>query len=110
MKYSDAKKFADENLGHVHDEQSCAGRTCIIHNPSSHHMRDWLLNWRQPDPWGIDMKDAHFERICQHGIGHPDPDDLQYHVMLGRNYMSIHGCDGCCASPVGHDLAGLPLD
>lgn len=29
------------------------------------------------------------ERICPHGVGHPDPDDT--------NPDTVHGCDGCCA-------------
>jgi hypothetical protein len=29
------------------------------------------------------------ERTCRHGVGHPDPDDL--------NPDTIHGCDGCCS-------------
>ena len=29
------------------------------------------------------------ERICPHGVGHPDPDDV-------LNQDRVHGCDGCC--------------
>ena len=37
--------------------------------------------------------DGHFtERLCPHGIGHPDPDDT-------RAAKRIHGCDGCCTHP-----------
>lgn len=28
------------------------------------------------------------ERMCPHGIGHPDPDEITLDV--------VHGCDGCC--------------
>lgn len=63
---------------HAPDER-CKER-CPIHNPSNHHMVKWEQNWR-PDKRMI-------ERICQHGIGHPDPDDI--------NYDAVHGCDGCC--------------
>lgn len=82
-------------LKNVHPEALCVGRYCVLHNPSEHHMRDWPLNWRQCDTF-IDMKDSHFERICPCGVGHPDPDDLEYHLSLGRDYMAIHGCCGCC--------------
>jgi hypothetical protein len=34
------------------------------------------------------------ERICEHGCGHPDPDD---HRILTGEDDGIHGCDGCCA-------------
>lgn len=40
------------------------------------------------------------ERICPHGVGHPDPDHLAH---IARAYgkasartESVHGCDGCC--------------
>jgi hypothetical protein len=48
-------------------------------------MADWPQHYR--DDIGIT------ERICPHGIGHPDPDDIyaQGHV---------HGCDGCCGMNV----------
>ena len=66
----------------VHAEEDCVGR-CCIHNPSDHHMVDWPTNWRD------DRK--MMERICEHGVGHPDPDDLAF---SGRD--GVHGCDLCC--------------
>lgn len=79
-------------LVNVHSADECYGRHCTIHNPSDHHMRDFGLYWR----W-----DRHFfERICPHGIGHPDPDQVAYWetVLKPDEAMSqsIHGCDGCC--------------
>lgn len=67
-------------ISHVHDPIGCEGRPCVIHHPSDHHMRSWPLHWRD-DRYLM-------ERICEHGVGHPDPDD--------RNTDGIHGCDGCC--------------
>jgi hypothetical protein len=32
------------------------------------------------------------ERICPHGVGHPDPDDV-------FATDTVHGCDGCCTPP-----------
>lgn len=32
------------------------------------------------------------ERICPHGIGHPDPDEIN----LDENGRSVHGCCGIC--------------
>ena len=81
----------------VHSARDCAGRRCCIHNPSNHHMKDWPTNWRH------DRK--MMERICEHGIGHPDPDDLAFKkaVSLAAGHTDydtgIHGCDGCCVPP-----------
>lgn len=76
----------------VHPRRLCKGRSCVIHAPSDHHMRDWPLIWR-------DDKSC-FERLCpDQGIGHPDPDDMVYHRMVGNDAMGIHGCDGCCQDP-----------
>lgn len=52
-------------------------------------MRDWPQFWR--DDRGL------MERICSHGIGHPDPDDLAYKIRTGGDDAEgVHGCDGCC--------------
>lgn len=67
----------------VHAPEQCAGRPCPIHNPSDHHMRSFPQHWR--DDRGL------MERICPHGVGHPDPDGLESH--------GVHGCDGCCRKP-----------
>lgn len=72
----------------VHPEFVCSGRTCVIHNPTEHFMREWPLLWR--DDRGI------FERLCRHGIGHPDPDQLPYWHEMGLEHEAVHGCDGCC--------------
>lgn len=77
-------------LTNVHDPAVCAGEWCVVHRPSAHHMRDWPLNWRGDR--GL------MERLCPHGIGHPDPDDMSFHTRHDRDYMGVHGCDGCCAS------------
>ena len=47
-------------------------------------MRSFPQNWR-PD-WG-----GFIERICPHGVGHPDPDQPEVDI-----YVYGHGCDGCC--------------
>lgn len=75
-------------LKNVHSPERCAGRTCIVHNQTDHHMRVWRLHWR--DDRGI------FERICPHGIGHPDPDQFDYWRDNRRMSEAVHGCDGCC--------------
>lgn len=75
-------------LRNTHPAEKCAGRPCVIHAPSDHHMRDWPMTWRG-DKYMM-------ERSCPHGVGHPDPDDLAYHVSVGSDWKAIHGCDGCC--------------
>jgi hypothetical protein len=67
-------------LRHVHPATQCAGEWCPLHNRSDHHMRDWPQHWRG-DRYLM-------ERICPHGVGHPDPDD--------PSTDRTHGCDGCC--------------
>ena len=80
------------NLVNVHSPDKCAGRPCVIHAPSAHHMRDWPLNWRGDK--------GQMERLCpKHNTGHPDPDDLAWHVSEGRGWMGVHGCCGCCCAP-----------
>jgi hypothetical protein len=78
-------------LHNVHSIQSCLGRPCVIHNPSDHHMRSWMLIWRNDRPI--------FERICPHGIGHPDPDQFDYWQTSKQWFMGTHGCDFCCYAP-----------
>lgn len=67
-----------------HDELSCRGEHCTLHNRSEHHMRSFPQHWRSDR--GL------IERICLHGIGHPDPDEIE----LNKNARGVHGCDGCC--------------
>jgi hypothetical protein len=75
-------------LHNVHEQWECMrAENCAIHKPSYHHMRHMKQLWRNDRKF--------FERICEHGVGHPDPDEiLDDHRMLG-----IHGCDGCCGEP-----------
>ena len=74
-------------LTRVHSRSACTGRNCWIHNPSESPLSDRQVVWR------ADKRIA--ERICTHGIGHPDPDDVEYNRTIGRD-TSVHGCDGCC--------------
>lgn len=78
----------------VHDPSHCEGEICCIHNPSDHVMKDFKKLFRSR--FGMPL----IERICPHGVGHPDPDHLSsYKEKYGEKaarYESIHGCDGCC--------------
>lgn len=78
-------------LVNVHLPDKCNGEWCVVHNPSPHHMRGWRLNWR--DDTGI------MERLCPHGVGHPDPDSVAFHERIGQSWAGSHGCDGCCQKP-----------
>lgn len=75
-------------LSNVHPDTACADGPCVIHNPSDHHMRGWSLLFRADK--GL------MERLCAHGVGHPDPDDMAWHASQARDWLGVHGCDGCC--------------
>lgn len=75
----------------THSPDKCQGRACCIHSPSAHHMRKWPMNYR--------FDKGVMERLCECGIGHPDPDDAAYQESVGRGYLNTHGCCGCCAPP-----------
>lgn len=99
----------------VHDATACTGRECVIHNPTEHPMRRFPLHWRADR--------AIFERLCPHGVGHPDPDQQAYwreqaardvnawdvapddefgiavHRRSPEEHVTAqmtHDCDGCC--------------
>lgn len=92
----------------THGPSQCAGEFCCIHNPSMHPLRSRPLVWRS------DCRPAFMERVCEHGIGHPDPDSLAHvrrvlaHYLLGdltedaTGALEVHSCDGCC-------LVGTPM-
>lgn len=75
-----------------HDKFLCAGEICCIHNPSDHPLKDAPMHWRS-DRFMM-------ERICPHGVGHPDPDGMAYARSQGSADSGIHGCcaEGCCVS------------
>lgn len=81
---------------------------CALHAPSDHHMKDWPLIMR---------RDGRLERLCSHGIGHPDPDSLAHTKANYPDFLellAVHGCDDCCIPPkvdlecrLGHSIAEL---
>lgn len=79
----------------IHDVGTCTGTYCPFHNPSDHPLKDAPINIRTD-------KYALCERLCFHGVGHDDPDSVEWLknrlAKLGRpnNWVGIHGCDGCC--------------
>jgi hypothetical protein len=78
-------EHSDVVLTNVHSPYKCAGQRCTIHHRSNHSMRSFPQHWRSDR--GI------MERVCPHGIGHPDPDS----PWDENSAAWIHGCDGCCA-------------
>jgi hypothetical protein len=49
-----------------------------------------MVTWEQ----SYREEDGVMERLCEHGLHHPDPDD----VGIALGYASrIHGCDDCCS-------------
>lgn len=77
----------------LHPKSECLP-PCPVHSPSDHVLNQASLVWRSDRRM--------WERICSHGCGHPDPDDLGYKklTMLPAVYKmhayEIHGCCGCC--------------
>ena len=78
----------DTPLNRVHWPRRCSGQVCVVHSPTEHGLSSWPLVWREDR--GI------VERLCTHGIGHPDPDQFTFWLSSGRSYELVHGCDGCC--------------
>lgn len=79
----------------THDATECALPFCCIHHPSEHPLASAPLRWRN------DLQVM--ERVCVHGLGHPDPDSLDYvNAICGEMaaaYACVHfPCDGCCGS------------
>lgn len=72
---------------------------CPVHSPSQHPLVGARRHWR------VDR--GFMERICEHGVGHPDPDD----IAVGRNPVryGTHGCDGCCRKEA-HEPGGEPTE
>lgn len=71
----------------AHPSTQCAGEVCSLHNRTQHPMRAFPQHWRGDR--GI------MERLCPHGVGHPDPDDYK---VRKSHWEAIHGCDGCCTA------------
>jgi hypothetical protein len=79
------------SLAAPHDPAFCAGTGCSRHHPSNHHMRAWPKVWREYYGYS--------DRMCSHGVGHPDPDDVVHLQALGE-VRTEHTCDGCCIAPL----------
>lgn len=74
----------------AHDNSACKGRYCSVHNPSPEAEAVGERWWRKDR--------GMMERICPHGVGHPDRDEIAFRERAGleTEYFGMHGCDGCC--------------
>ena len=92
----------------THGPARCGTEFCCIHKPSVHPLMNRPLIWRG------DCYPPFMERLCEHGIGHPDPDSLAYLQSRAKPQFQediealwVHGCDGCCQSVVLERQDGL---
>ena len=80
-------------LTQTHPENpDCKTYGCVIHAPTEiaiENVEGWPYNIRE------DRTPLLIERICPHGIGHPDPDQASFNIRAGREAENIHGCCGC---------------
>lgn len=76
----------------VHAKSICVA-PCPFHSPSNHSLKNAPIHIRSD-------KNMLVERICEHGIGHDDPDSVRYMIVHGDDWAGVHGCDGCCVRDV----------
>ena len=84
----------------VHAKKDCVA-PCPFHSPSDHPLKDAPIHIRRD-------KNLLVERICEHGVGHSDPDSVAYMEAHGIEGMGVHGCDGCCTGHHGKLHETLP--
>lgn len=93
----DSITLVDGRTLKTHGKDQCSGESCCIHNPSVHPLADAPLDWRP--------ERALIERVCDHGVHHPDPDDrAHWERKIGTDPVAEefldaraeHPCDGCC--------------
>ena len=93
------KKMAKIPKGRRHPMSRCRREEepCAIHSPSDHHMAHlpYLVRYD---------KHAVVERICPHGVGHPDPDSVAWVKRRFGDEAAVeagtHGCwCKCCEVP-----------
>lgn len=94
-------------LNRTHDEApECTERGCCVHAPSDHHLRNLDTFWRGDR--GL------MERLCKHGIGHPDPDHMAWYASChgeeSTEAEAVHGCDGCCSPEAAEGDSSQPSE
>jgi hypothetical protein len=95
-----------QKITNVHAETAqCRLVGCAVHNPTDHHMKNWPQHFRDPrvEAATFGLHPGLMERVCEHGVGHPDPDHMRWyrscHSEIEATTEGIHGCDGCCWPP-----------
>lgn len=81
-----------QRLVNVHlPNRDCFANGCVIHAPTREAEAIGPTHYREDRRM--------MERICKHGVGHPDPDAQRWaERTFGPDpNRGIHGCDGCCA-------------
>jgi hypothetical protein len=74
---------------YAHHRSECLGPNCSVHHPSAHGMTTFPQHFREDR--------VLMERVCPHGVGHPDPDDLAYKgLFLSDEEAAAEGIHGCC--------------
>lgn len=76
----------------IHDKDACQP-PCPFHSPSEHALNKARIHIRGD-------KMLLVERICEHGVGHDDPDSVAYFHSKGEMWAGVHGCDGCCQNKI----------
>ena len=72
-----------------------------MHHPSRHNMENWPRHLRET---------TLVERLCRHGVGHPDPTAPGSSMSTGLSALVARGeCTGVTAAAVSthHDYADL---
>lgn len=81
--------------GRVHTKEQCkasrkagAPKGCVIHKPTLHRLTGAAQ---------VVRSSTLIEDICEHGVGHPNPDSAAYLNWRDKTeHWGTHGCDGCC--------------
>lgn len=78
----------------IHSINLCASYACSIHHPSQHLMVGMLQVY--------DFDKKLMQRVCNHGVKHPDPDDRALHLRSKDGFDLSHTCCSkhCCQPPV----------
>lgn len=97
-------KFVSKG-GRLHTKAECkesrkqgAPKNCVFHKPTIHRLTGSVQILRAS---------ALIEDMCEHKVGHPNPDSAAYlNWRDSTTTWYIHGCDGCCGDIVEQDMLG----
>lgn len=69
----------------------CQEHGCPIHNPSDRAVAIGTTHYN--------TERQRMDRVCEHGLAHPDPDSQDWRERHFGDRDDEHDCDGCCAHP-----------